>query len=49
MQSDLCSSYVEGPTTAITVDPGELFRTARLRGVTLARVHGTPPRVHVRS
>jgi hypothetical protein len=49
MQSDLCSSYAEGPTTAITVDPGELFRTVRLRGVTLARVHGTPPRVHVRS
>ena len=42
MQSDLCSSYVEGPTTVMAVDPGELFRTVRSHAVTLAVVHGTP-------
>ncbi len=42
MQSDLCSSYVEGPTTVPAVDPGELFRTVRLHAVALAVVHETP-------
>jgi hypothetical protein len=49
MQPDERSSYAEGPTTATLVDPGELFRTVRSHGVTLVRVHGTPPRVDVRS
>jgi len=49
MQPDLRSSYVEGTTTASAVDPGELFRTVRRQGVTLAVFHGTPPRVDVRS
>jgi hypothetical protein len=42
MQSDLRSSLAEGLTTVTAVDPGGLFRTVRLCGVTLARVHGTP-------
>ena len=49
MQPDLSSSYAEGPTTASTVDTGELFRTVRGQGVTLAVTNGTPPRVDVRS
>jgi len=42
MQSDLCSSDVEGLTTVPAVDPGALFRTVRSQGVTLGCVHGTP-------
>ena len=49
MQPDLSSSFVEGTTIVPAVDPGELFRTVRWQGVTLAVVHGTPPRVDVRS
>ncbi len=49
MQPDLSSSYVEGTTIAPAIDPGGLFRTVRWQGVTLAAVHGTPPRVRVRS
>ncbi len=49
MQPDLSSSYVEGTTVAPAVDPDGLFRTVRRQGVTLAVVHGTPPRVRVRS
>jgi hypothetical protein len=49
MQPDLSSSAAEGLTTAITVDPGTLFRTVRGQGVTLGVGTETPPRVHVRS
>jgi|GEM_PF-3371598 len=49
MQPDVSSSAAEGPTTAIAVDPGTLFRTVRWQGMTLAVDIETPPRVHVRS
>jgi len=49
MQPNLSSSYVEGPTIAPAVDPDGLFRTVQWQGVTLAVVHGTSPRVRVRS
>lgn len=49
MQPDLSSRYVEGKTIAPAIDPDGLLRTVRWQGVTLAVVHGTPPRVRVRS
>ena len=49
MQPDLSSSYAEGMAAASTVEPGELPRTVRRQGVTLAVTIGTPPRVDVRS
>ena len=49
MQPDPSSSYAEGMATVSAVEPGELFRTVRRQGVTLAVNNGTPPRVDVRS
>ena len=49
MQPNERPSFAEGPTTADAVDTGGLFRTLRLRDVTLRADNVTPPRVRVRS